>query len=141
MVIGKLRTITLIEADLQYIMRLYMNDEKEEVIETDKRISKSNYGSRKNYSIESAILEKRLIIDNSLITCNSTIYHLTDLKSCYDRQLINIGGLIEESIGRNRDVMKMLTNLIPRWKYYVSTAYGISEKYYGGKVMELAGTG
>ena len=141
MVIGKLRTITLIEADLQCIMRMYLNDEKEEIIEKDKRISHSNYGSRKNYSIETALLEKRLVMDNSLITGHVTIYHLTDLKSCYDRQLMNIGGLIEESIGRDRDLMKILTNLIPRWKHYVSTAYGISSEYYGGSEKELAGTG
>ena len=53
-------------------------------------------------------------MDKSLISCKKTIYHLTDLKSCYDCQLVNIGGLIEESIGRERDVMKMLTKLIPR---------------------------
>jgi len=141
MIIGKLRTITLIEADLQYVMRIYLNDEQEERIEFDNRISTSNYGSRKNYSIETAILEKRLIMDNSLMTCQPTIYHLTDLKSCYDRQLINIGGLLEESLGRDRNVMKMLTNLIPRWKHYVSTAHGISKRYYGGSENELAGTG
>ena len=114
MVLGKLRTITLIEADLQYIMRIYLSDDKEELIEKDKRISKSNYGSRKNYSIENAILEKRLVIDRSLISCKKTIYHLTDLKSYYNHQLVNIGGLIEESIRRERDIMKMLTKLIPR---------------------------
>ena len=96
MVLGKLRTITLIEADLQYIMRIYLNDNEDELIEKDERISKSNYGSRKNYSIESAILEKRLVIDKSLLSCKPTIYHIIDLKSCYDRQLVNIGGLIEE---------------------------------------------
>ena len=57
-IIGKLRTITLIEANLQYIMRMYLEDEKEEMIELDKRFAKSNYGSRKIYSIEIAILEK-----------------------------------------------------------------------------------
>jgi len=63
MIIGKLRTITLIEADLQNIMRIYLEDLDEEIIESDDRFSKSNYGSRKNYSIETAILEKRLTFD------------------------------------------------------------------------------
>ena len=56
MIIGKLRTITLIEADLQCTMRMCLNDDKEEKIEHDERFSKANYGSRKNYSIESAML-------------------------------------------------------------------------------------
>ena len=117
MMIVKVRIIALTEADLQHAMRTHLNDDEEELMEEDVRTSKSNYGSRKNYSIENAILEKRLVMDKSLISCKKTMCHLTDLKSCCDRQLVNIGGLIEESIGRDRDVMKMLTKLIPRWKH------------------------
>ena len=58
MILGKLRMIILIEANLQYIMQLYLNNDEEEIIGQDSRFSKSNYRSRKNYSIESAILEK-----------------------------------------------------------------------------------
>jgi len=32
----------------------------------------------------------------------TTIYNLTDLKSCYDRQLTNFGSIIKELAGRNR---------------------------------------
>jgi len=133
MIIGKLRTITLIEADLQYIMRIYLDDDDEEMIESDDRFSKSNYGSRKNYSIESAILEKRLTFDNSLLSGKLTIYHLTDLQSCYDRQLVNIGGIVEESVGRDRKALKLITKVIPNWEHHLSTAFGISKKYYGGE--------
>ena len=82
--LGKLRNITLIEGDLQMMMRHHLYSEKEEMIETDSWFSKANYGSRKNFSIETALLEKRLILDNSLIITKSTIYTLTGLKSCYD---------------------------------------------------------
>ena len=54
-ILGKLRNITLIEADLQIGMRISLNSEKEELIENDERFSKVNYRSRKNYSITSAI--------------------------------------------------------------------------------------
>ena len=67
-IIGKLQTIiTLIDADLQYMIRIFSNNGEEEQVETDKRFSKLNYSSRKNYSIESILLDKRLIFDNSLI--------------------------------------------------------------------------
>ena len=84
-VLGKLRIIMLIEADLQYIMRIYLSDEIEELIKSDKRFLKSNYDSRKNYSIKTAILEKQLTFDSSLLSSKLIIYHLTDLQSCYDR--------------------------------------------------------
>ena len=69
------------------------------------------------------------------------MHYLTDLKSCYDRQLVNIGGLIEESIGRDRHAMQLTQKITPRWKHYVSTAFGVSEECYGGEENELAGTG
>ena len=77
--LGKLRIITLIEADLQCIMRTYLGDEIEEKIENDEQFSKANYRSRKNYLIESALLEKRLMFDNGLMLGNNAIYAITDL--------------------------------------------------------------
>ena len=68
MVFGKLRIITLIEADVQNIMRMCLNNGDKEKIETDETFSKANYGWQKNYSTESVTLEKRIIFDDSLIT-------------------------------------------------------------------------
>jgi len=85
LVLGKLCIITLIEADLQYIMRIFLGNEVEEMIENDNRFSNANYGSRKNYSIESMLLEKRMIYNNSIVSGKETIYTITDLQSCYDR--------------------------------------------------------
>ena len=63
---------------------MHLNSDGRELIEGDDHFSASNYGSRKHYSIETAILEKRLVIDNSLIELKPTIYNITDLQSCYD---------------------------------------------------------
>ena len=141
MILGKLRIIILIEVDLQYIMRIYLSDKSKELIELDKRFSKSNYRSRKNYLIKTAILEKWLTFDSSLLSNKLTIYHLADLQSCYDRQLANIGGILEESVRRNRKAMKLITKVIPNQMHYLSTVFGISENYYGGESNQLVGTG
>ena len=100
-VLGKLRNITLIEGDLQINMRIQLNVDSKELIENNDRFSKANFGSRKNYAIETAILKKRLIYDNSLLEMKETIYNFTDLQSCYNRKLANIGSIIEESVERN----------------------------------------
>ena len=141
MLLGKLRIITLIEADLQYLMRIYLGDEDEEIIENDSCFSKANYGSRRNYSIETALLEKRLIFDNSMISGKETIYTITDLQACYDRQLAEIGSIVEESAGRDRAAVKLMSKVIPNWRHYIRTGYGISKSYYGGELDPLAGTG
>jgi len=139
--LGKLRTITLIEGDLQILMRIFLDAKNKELIENNERFSTANYGSRKNYSIETAILEKRLILDHSILSMAPTIYNFTDLKSCYDRQLAKVGGILEESTDRNRNAMKLFTKIMPVFKHYINTGYGISEEYYGGAQNELAGTG
>ena len=66
--VGKLRIIQLIEANLQMIMRIFMNYRNKEKIESDPRISKANYGSHNRYLIENTILEKRLIYNHSALT-------------------------------------------------------------------------
>ena len=111
------------------------------MIESDVRFSKANYGSRRNYSIESALLEKRLIFDSSMMSGKKTMYTLTDLQSCYDRQLAEIGGILEESIGKDRSAMKVITKVIPKWRHFICTGFGISAMYYGGVNNILAGTG
>ena len=63
-----------------------------------------------------------------------------DLQSCYDRQLANIAGILEESVRRDRNAMKLISKVIPNWKYYISTRFGISNNYYRGENNRLAGT-
>ena len=134
-VLGKLRSITLIEGDLQLNMRIHFQAEQEELIENDSRFSSANYGSRKNYSIETALLQKRLVLDKSLIEMKPTIYNFTDLQSCYDRQLANVGSIVEESVVRNRAAMKLCTRIMPQFKHFISTGYGVSDNFYGGDEM------
>ena len=58
LILGKLRTMQLIEADLQLIMRIFVGGWNDENTEKDKRLSRYNYESWNNYSINIAILEK-----------------------------------------------------------------------------------
>ena len=50
-VLEKLRIIQLIEANFQLIMRIFLGYRMDQSIENDIRISKSNFDSRKGYSI------------------------------------------------------------------------------------------
>ena len=80
-------------------MRVFIGVRAEQSLEDDPRISKFNYGSRTNYSIENAILEKRLMYDLALRNGKEMMHNISDLEACYDRQLPNIGCLVEESVG------------------------------------------
>ena len=80
-------------------MRIFLKYWVKERIEQDPRISKVNYWSRSKYSIENVILEKRIIYDHSALTYEKTIYNMTDLEACYNRQLLNIRSIIQELVG------------------------------------------
>ena len=57
-VLGKLRIIELIEGDLQLIICTYVGLRNDKNGYKDKRLSNYNFGSRKDYSIESTLLKK-----------------------------------------------------------------------------------
>ena len=57
-VLGKLRTIQLIEVDFQILMRIFIGNRNKGNIERNSRVSKYNFGLRRNYSIDEVILEK-----------------------------------------------------------------------------------
>ena len=64
-------------------MRKYLRSESKELIENNTRFSKVNYRSRRNFSIETVISEKRLIFNNSILlktTCkkNEINTHIFD---------------------------------------------------------------
>ena len=48
---------------------------------------------------------------------------------------------MEESVGRDKAAIKLITKVIPNWRHYIRTGFGNSNEYYGGEYDQLAGTG
>ena len=120
-------------------MQMHLEDTEEEIIKTDSRFSNANCSSRKKYLMKSTLLEKRLALDYSLLLCKLTIHSLTNLQSCCNRQLLNIGGIIEESEGRDRKEIMLITKIMPNLKHCMCTDFGISSTYCRGEENQLAG--
>ena len=66
LVLGKLRMIQLIKVDLQLVMRIFLGLRNKGAIENDHWFSKFNFELRAGYSIDKAILEKRLLCNSSM---------------------------------------------------------------------------
>ena len=98
LILGKLRIIQLIEANLQLMIRIFIGGRNDKNIETDNRLSKYNYESRRNYSIDTVLLEKRLM-HNAILRNRKPINHaISNLKACYNRQLLNIRCMVQEAV-------------------------------------------
>ena len=44
---------------------------------------------------------------------NEMIYMITDLESCYDRQLVNVASIVKESIRISRNGVKLIAKVLP----------------------------
>ena len=104
-------------------------------------MSTHNYGIRKGCSIDSSLLEKILIFDLAKKTEEPCAFAMSNLEACCDRQLPNVGGIVEESVEANREAIKLITKVLPRCKYFVGTNCGISEDSHGGMNTLLGGIG
>ena len=87
------------EVDLKLLIRMLSGVGAEENYENDKRVSKSNCGSRKGCSIKSELLKKRLIIDLAKTARESFVHAMPDSESHRYRKMHNTGGVVEEFIG------------------------------------------
>ena len=66
---------------------------------------------------------------------------MMDLEACYNRQLLLVLGLMQKSIGVNCSVVKVISNIIPRFRHFVCTYYGIAKTNYKCKNEELTNDG
>ena len=105
--------IQLIEVDLQLLIHIFVSIRVEELIEQDSRISKFNYRSRKYYSIDKALLEKRLLYESSKWAQKESIHIVTNLSACYDRQLSSIESMVVELVKVGRKISLIIAKLLP----------------------------
>lgn len=94
-------------------------------------MSTCDYGSRKGYSIETALLEKRLMYDVRACNNENTVHNMSDLEACYDRQLPRIGGIAQEMLGVEHEPLKIFETILPIMEHYILTGYGISNESHG----------
>ena len=124
--LGQLRIIQLIEVDFQLLMRIFLKVWNKGQIERDYRLSKFNFGSRLTHAINEALLEKRLLFDSAVRNQKQIINTITDLEAYSNRQLPNLGGIIEESIGVDQSGIMLIMKVIPIMQHHMCTSFGIS---------------
>ena len=88
-----------------------------------------------------SVIGEKIDFDLAKKTEEPSACTMSDLEACYDRQLLNIGGVVEESVGANREAIKLITKVLPRCNYFIGTTYGVSKDSYGGMNASLGGTG
>ena len=57
------------------------------------------------------MVEKRLLHDCSIQNMQPKMHNLIDFQSCYDRQLVNVYGVVEEAVGAEKWVIKLFSKV------------------------------
>ena len=65
----------------------------------------------------------------------------SDLEACYDRKIQELCEIVEESIGSNLKVIKLLKKMLPRFEHHLGTANGVNTDKHRGKNELLGGIG
>ena len=54
---------------------------------------------------------------------------------------MQIGSITQESVGIKRNIIKLVTKIIPNFDYHICESYSISNKYYGRQRDNLGESG
>ena len=73
-----------------------------------------------------------MLYDLSMQDGSQNVHAITDLESCYDRQLRNIASLVEESVVIDRNRAKLIAKVLLVIQHHIYTRFGILKEYYGG---------
>lgn len=123
--LNKLRIIQLIQADLQMLMRVLILPSANKVIE-EGIINKCQYARRKE-TMMNALVEKRLIIESSILTRKDPVWLVSDMSACYNRHIKELGQFMLESHRVNADGAETLMKVIVEMETQVQTSFGRSK--------------
>ena len=105
---NELKITQIIEADFQLLMKFFLGLRIADDYENDRIMSKHNYGSRRGFSTHSTLLG---IFDLARKIEDSFAYTMSDLEACFNRQLPNIVGIVEELIGVIREAIMLINKV------------------------------
>jgi hypothetical protein len=91
------------------------------------------YGSRNHKAANTQALNKSLLIDISRLQKKTLIMVANDAKSCYDRVVLWALYFVMRKFRISKEIAKTMVEVLNEMTHNISTAHGVSEKYYGGK--------
>ena len=127
----KQRTIHLIEASLSegakiiFSQRMMKSARKHNVIPPDQF-------AKKGSKVTEAALQKVLFYDYLRVTRKNGVIMANDMHSCYDRMVHSATSLALRSLGAPAPAVDCMSTSIQSMRHYIRTAYGDSDRFYGG---------
>jgi hypothetical protein len=140
-VITKLRIIHLFEADYNLILKLLWGKRLMAHANRHQLINAQQYARKRSTALQPAML-RELVFDVCRQTKKDVSIGDLDATACFDRIIVCLAMLAARRWGMPTSAVATHAEALQFMKYFVKTAFGISEANYVGTVFEpLFGTG
>ena len=139
--INKLRTIHIIESDLNYAMRMIWGREMMKWAEKHHAIHENQYGGRKGVQAQSASLNKTLTMDIIRYYGEPAMLVDNDAQACYDRIVPSILTYALLRLGLPLHMVKFQLKWLEQANYHLKLQKGLSASYSTTPTTYLFGTG
>ena len=126
--IHRFRNIHLIEADLNFVMKIIWAKKLPRFFEEKKLLEDTQYGGRKRRRTQSVILNKIFSYDSCRILQQTANFQDNDAKNCYDRILMPVSEICLRRLGMTGKAVKLQTKVLKMMTHFILTNKGVSEE-------------
>ena len=128
--IHRMRAIQIIEAEVQFIAKLFYAKKALANGEKHKQITPEQYGGRSRKQAQSAVLNKVLYHAITRQTKVPAAFMDDDARNCYDRILAALSAVEMRAWGQSYKESEFSINFLENQQYHVRTGVGTSKNYY-----------
>lgn len=139
--IHRFRNITLVEADLMFIMKIVWAKGLGDRIENDGTLNGSQY-ARRGQVAQTSILNKRMSYDLQYVMRMPSFQADNDAVNCYDRIVVNIAAIAAMRMGLGEEAAKFLVKTLRKFKHSIRLGGKPSEREFCDSLRKrIHGTG
>ena len=128
--IHRMRAIHIIEAEVQFLAKLFYCKKLMENAEKHDIITKQQYGGRKDQQAQSAVINKLLYYNIAHQQVMNAAFIDDDARNCYDRIITALSAVEMRSWGQSFEEAEFSINFLQQQEYHVRTGLGITHDSY-----------
>ena len=128
--IHRMRSLHIIEAEVQFIAKLFYCKKLLHNAEKYDLITGQQYGGRKNKQAQTVVLNKMMYYNITHQQLLEAAFMDDDARNCYDRILTTMSAVEMRSWGQSYNEAEFTVEFLQQQQYYVKTGLGITSDYY-----------
>ena len=139
--IHRFRNITIIEGDLQYIMKTVWG---KNLIDVTTEVQSTAQNCRRGRVAQSSVLGHRLAMDTIRIQGGEAVIIENDAVNCFDRILVELGAVASMRMGLPEGAAKFMVKVLKEMKHHIAMGDYVSQKFVesgGDKIFDGTGQG